>query len=86
MKKILALVLCLMLALSVSAMAEAAPSSLSISISEIELNVGEAIVVNPSLTLAFGSEGESAWGELSAPISKWKTARSTSPLTVRTTF
>lgn len=68
MKKVLALVLCLMLALSVSAMAEAAPSSLAISISEIELNVGEAIVVNPSLTLAFGSEGESAWGELSALI------------------
>lgn len=68
MKKILALVLCLMLALSVSAMAETAPSSLAISISEIELNVGEAIVVNPSLTLAFGTEGETAWGELSALI------------------
>lgn len=72
MKKILALVLCLMLALSAFAMAETASSSLTISISEIELNIGEAIVVNPSLTFAFGSEGESAWGELSALIGSEK--------------
>lgn len=68
MKKILALVLCLMLALSVSAMAETASSSLSVSISEIELNVGEALIVNPSLTLALGTEGETAWFEIAALI------------------
>ena len=66
MKKILALALCLMLALSMTAFAETTVTSMSIAISEIELDLGTAYAINPSLSLSFGSEGESVWVEVGA--------------------
>lgn len=66
MKKILALALCLMLALSMTAFAETTVTSMSIAISEIELDLGTAYAINPSLSLSFGSEGESIWVEVGA--------------------
>ena len=66
MKKILALALCLMLLLSMTAFAETAASGMNIAISEIELDLGTAYAINPSLSLSFGSEGESIWIEIGA--------------------
>ena len=66
MKKILALVLCLMLLLSMTAFAETTASGMSIAISEIELDLGTAYAINPSLSLSFGAEGESIWVEVGA--------------------
>lgn len=66
MKKILALSLCLMLALSMTAFAETTAAGMSIAISEIELDLGTAYAINPSLSLSFGAEGESIWVEVGA--------------------
>ncbi len=68
MKKIFALVLCMMLALSASAFAETASAGVHVTISEIELNLGEAMVVNPALSLSLGAEADYAWIELSAVL------------------
>lgn len=68
MKKILALALCLMLALTMTAFAETTATGMNITLSEIELNVGTAYVINPSLSISLGSEGESVWAEIGALI------------------
>lgn len=64
MKKMLALVLCLMLVLSASAFAETATTGFGMVISEVQLNLGEAVVLNPSVFFAFGQQTDGAWMEL----------------------
>ncbi len=69
MKKILSLVLCLMLTLSVCAFAEGSTTSATIVLSEIELNASnESLILNPAISVAFGSMENGIWLELGASI------------------
>ena len=61
-----------MLLLSMTAFAETTATSMNIAISEIELDLGTAYAINPSLSLSFGSEGESIWMEIGALIGNEK--------------